>query len=218
MVQCIWQRNEQFRTEKTASLDRILKDIPQQTQESLRTAVVHWLADQDPTPTVPDIDNMDHLLHAAWEEQYAIGWDNFMRARISRLWSAHIEQATSQHQATQWERQIARWIWSYLEDAWEDRNQILFGDTREASQTTLQQRLDPKIRDLYAQCQQLPLSLRQTHTKLPLADLLKKPPEYLTLWMTQSEQTLRSHRKAITKGFYGRTLHSYFSTRAGRGG
>jgi hypothetical protein len=192
-------------------LTRILDRLDAQTAEVLQKGIDTWLRGAD--AHAEDIG--DALLRAAAEEQSNIGWDNFMKGRLSRLWKEHIASTTNTHTAIQWERQQTAWIWGLVEAAWENRNTKLFGNTPEESTNTQRLRIEPKVEELYKQCLQLPVNNRRAHTILQLQALLAKPIEYLTLWITQAEATLRTHRKAITKGFYGVPITRFFQVQGG---
>jgi hypothetical protein len=57
---------------------------------------------------------------------------------------------------------------------------------------------------------QLPISYRQHTHFIPSEQLLKTHPETLTMWLTQSKETIHEHRKAIFKGTSQELIMRFF--------
>jgi hypothetical protein len=166
----------------------------------------------DPVNSVGTEDTI--LLHAAIETQTDIGWENFFRGRVSPLW-AQCRHTNLPVTPQQWTSRLITWIWHTVLEAWNSRNKLIFGETLNESHNVLRLRLAAKIQDLYRDCAQLPTHLQSQHITKPYDELMKSHPDYLTIWITQAESTLRSHRKAITNGFHN-TLTRYFPRRSPR--
>ena len=142
--------------------------------------------------------------------QHNIGWDNFFRARLTDIW--HMCQPTpSQISSVTWIKQITTWIWNLFFDSWTSRNNLLFGDTLESKNNINILRLEAKVREQYMACDQLPQAHRNHTQYTSLQQLLQCHPETLTMWLTQTTQTLQEHRKAINKGMSQQLIMQFFA-------
>ncbi len=74
------------------------------------------------------------LIQAFLEQTNDIGWDQFLRGRISTKWSkAYQLYCSKPHQepirATPWATQVVRLIWTYSSNLWKFRNGVKYGHT-----------------------------------------------------------------------------------------
>jgi len=74
------------------------------------------------------------LLYAAIQEQGRIGWDSFVRGRISTKWAKAIaaRYQAEDHEYFQqhdWTRRCIRSLWTLFENLWLTRSSILHGAT-----------------------------------------------------------------------------------------
>ena len=96
---------------------------------------------------------------------------------------------------------------------WENRNQLIFGTTHHTENAVKRARMEARIRDLYTTLSTLEDKWKLPHIYKPVDELLKSHPDYLTLWTTQAEQTLRAHRKSLTRGRHHNPITRYFHPR-----
>jgi hypothetical protein len=141
----------------------------------------------------PNYDHLDteseRFIHATIATQDIIGWDNFFQARLSTTW--HLVQPTPhKYSSNTWIKLLTTWIWNLLTDCWASRNTLLFGKTTTSKRKVNLYRLEAKVREIYTECFQLPTAHRQHTQFIPLEALLKTHPKTLTMWLTQSKQTM----------------------------
>lgn len=125
---------------KTEWINTVLEYLSEDhTPPSVRlvimTAVTSWLNDL-PIPNIQQIDSSaSPQLRKAYTSQNEIGWDNFLRGKLSQHWETvltnHIgpngkkgTQATSE----QWAVQLVCLLWQGVLSLWEARNQEKHGD------------------------------------------------------------------------------------------
>ena len=213
LLQCSWRTDAAFRMTQTALLTNILNPTssPDTTlQDTVLLSIHHWMYDLPQ----PDFDHLldtdsDQFIHALAATQHIIGWDNFFRARLTNAW--HLCQPPLTNiSSTIWIKQLTTWIWNLFFECWTSRNSILFGDSPASKNKINILRLEAKVREQYAACDQLPPTHRNHTQYTSLDQLLKCHPETLTMWLTQTTMTLQEHRKAINKGTSQRLITWYF--------
>ena len=165
---------------------------------------------------LPDVEHLQDndttiLLHATVSTQETIGWDNFLRSRLTHAWRLVQPPSKTRITSNKWMSQLTDWIWELFHTSWKTRNTALFGTTKETAQRIHITRLEARTREIYEACFQIPLPQKQHHHFTTLDNLLRSPPTILTLWLTQAEQTLSEHRKAINKGTSQRLITQYFA-------
>ena len=176
-----------------------------------------WMENRPPQAITPLMGTDETLiLHAACKVQNDIGWENCFRCRLTLLW-AQCRPTNATPDDCQWTNRLTQWIWDTVLSAWHNRNKLVFGTTTSTANDVHRLRLEARITDLYAKCSTLPTHLRSKHIYKPYEDLIKSHPNYLTLWITQAEQTLRAHRKFATKGYHT-PITRFFPTLPRRGG
>ena len=153
------------RASKFKTFHDTLKDTAH-TPRWVRQPIVHivelWLADV-PLINVTrihkphDISTVQRtLLYAAIQEQGRIGWDSFVRGRISTKWAEAIAaryQAEDREyfQQHDWTRRCIRSLWTLFENLCLTRNSILHGVTLTKQQTKKKQALVAEIQDAFLQ-------------------------------------------------------------------
>ena len=214
MIQCRWLCDPLFRTTQITLLTNILNPTSNHDttlQDTVLLSIHHWMHALPPPVYDHLLSNDSHqFIHAMTATQHNIGWDNFFRARLTDIW--HMCQPTpSQISSVTWIKQITTWIWNLFFDSWTSRNNLLFGDTLESKNNINILRLEAKVREQYMACDQLPQAHRNHTQYTSLQQLLRCHPETLTMWLTQTTQTLQEHRKAINKGMSQQLITQFFA-------
>jgi hypothetical protein len=146
------------RASELKTFHNTLKDTAD-TPQWIRQPIVHivelWLANA-PLINVTtihkphDITTVQRtLLYVAIQEQGRIGWDSFVRGRISTKWAEAIAaryQAEDREyfQQHNWTCRCIRSLWTLFENLWLTHNSILHGVTSPNSRPRKSKRLSPK--------------------------------------------------------------------------
>ena len=164
-------------------------------------------------------------------KQDTIGWQHFLKGRISKQWS--IAQRACYAQRTDLDKRkytILRWrrhlVKSIIEGSikcWETRNQALHGDTIQASTKIRIQKLRVRVAKSYANDRLLVPPLLRNLFKMPLQHRLTHRATQLQKWLetinvAKKNQTLTAITNEIKSAFlFGKhklhqSAHSIFNT------
>jgi hypothetical protein len=132
------------------------------TPEKLLDTIMHGICSWDSkkpgeqqTPLFRGSVRPDDIgLVQAFHEQSAIGWDQFLRGRISRKWGEVYlmvgKPKTEVASSTRWTKQLVLALWDYAVSLWKFRNGEVHGHTieenKEKERSQLQKRVDIEFR------------------------------------------------------------------------
>jgi hypothetical protein len=105
------------------------------TNEATIRAIIYYLANWLYNRKLESIYNLipdaSSTLKKAIEEQEEIGWDHFIKGRISQTWSClyQYDIETKEHNqkyvtVEKWDKEIVRIGWDFVLEAWSHRNNI----------------------------------------------------------------------------------------------
>ena len=117
-----------------------------------------WMLNKNHTQITTLHPNIQHHqeITLAIKQQEHIGWDHFVRGRLSTLWKTAQKTYQGQKYTSKWPLLCIKAITNATLKIWEIRNLMKF-DTDSQVMTNKQKRLKPKIMDYYATyCQTIP--------------------------------------------------------------
>jgi hypothetical protein len=218
MLQCGWVNDTAFRNTQIKQLQALLNDKhSRDTNTPVITIILDSIDAWMTNANAPDYDHLlDHpnpYLHAAAATQEIIGWDNFLKARLSKAWTNfHSHEATSRSpQSTKnWIQKLSKWSWNLFSDSWKSRNTLIFGENDENTRAIKLSQLEPQVRKAFVDCNDLPDTHKHHHQYQSIEEILQRPISTISLWLTQAEQTLTEHRKAKSRGFPQTLITRFF--------
>ena len=126
----------------------------------LSKGIQSWLAGtptswDDPTP--PATDSTGSLVHAAFQAQGIIGWDQALRGRISNTWGLanavycreRFQIPTNDPQNLSWTDRVITAMWQYGRSRWIERNEAVYGKTKEEQLQKKTTEIDQRIRSMH---------------------------------------------------------------------
>ena len=137
----------------------------------------------------PNINNMTP--DRAIKHQNIVGWDNFCRGYISKLWtSTQQEQYTSNKHHSKWAEKLTSTILNMHYEIWKDRNTYVHGKTIQEAKEKARCAIVKMIKELYKK----PPTLAKRYCPIyavPLTERLKRPTGYLQDWIHRIAHQVR---------------------------
>jgi len=165
----------------------------------------------------------------AFQSQTEIGWNNFMRGRISSLWLDTIRLSqpaekiptgsTTSFKPTTWSRALIKSSWELFENLWMTRNGIIHGEDQETAMTIARDSLVDQVTTAFNFGRHT--TLPADHTGLfnvhTLETLTTKSNQYLRCWLasykvaTNTWQQINDGRvnNPVDRGPTQTTLHRF---------
>jgi hypothetical protein len=151
------------------------------------------------------------ILQPTCNKQQQIGWDHFIRGRISSQWIQQQNNLTNQQNGEIEWRNAIKHVFHILHEIWCDRNQQLHGNDCTVVQRRMETIIKPKLHRIYNLQHLLPFQDRQIFDKT-IDEMIKLPPQYLERWINRHEKYLQDsaareskriklHNTAITNFF-----------------
>jgi hypothetical protein len=147
------------------------------------TCVTNWINGEDITNLKVMTDNPPKILIDAYKEQKHIGWDQFMKGRLTIKWGEAYNKYRSEEKinkkyltAEKWGKDIIVVSWKFVMDIWKNRNENEHGD--EATKVEKQKKkLVEKIKWLQKKNTDLnesyhEINIEKDIMKLPINNLL----------------------------------------------
>jgi hypothetical protein len=136
-------------------------------------------------PTMNELaDNPSDLLVQAYIDQEAIGWDNFLRGRMTKKWGEIYSRSnvTQNHEtrkvkSKKWGKDLVVYCWKFFLSTWTERNQIEHGSaSKEETNARVWCKLIAKIKWLHSKVKERVTEFGDTIEieeleKIPLANL-----------------------------------------------
>jgi hypothetical protein len=169
------------------------------TPEPLAAHLLHcidsWTQDQvvRPSPGTKD------KITKATREQNHIGWDNFLRGRISKGWHLaylHFQPIQDKQRVTRastWTRKLITAVWDYSFSLWEARNNTVHGQTEAARESKALKELRRTAKQLYNSFENDPhiVPTNQNHLfDKPLLLMLQLPFTNLQCWILSAQEAI----------------------------
>ena len=136
-----------------------------------------------PAPRIPN-DEVGDVIGDAVEDQQIIGWDNFMKGRMSICWKMAQElfklalPNCNGYDREMWASKVITEIWSIFRHIWNAQNAHLHSEMEESHFSTL----DKQVRKAFS-LQHLMFESDRLLFHLPLADRLQTSHESKALWL-----------------------------------
>jgi len=167
VLRCTHARISEARCMALARLEQIMKTMD--TPRDISIAIIHglnsWFENEQYNGDEPDIawpppNFTYHPQHHAaiqetFQKQSEIGWDEFLRGRISSDWGELVQTYYQQmnlgdrRNKMTWETQIIRTTWRIFFDTWQIRNELLHGADKSENQQIKTRDIDQQIRRAY---------------------------------------------------------------------
>ena len=161
---------------------------------------------RQPSPLRPSTPNITpHSLHitiqAAIKEQNTIGWQHFLKGRLSKQWSTAQQACYAQrtdldkrkYTILRWRRRLVKSIIEGSIKCWETRNQALHGDTIQATTKIRLQKLRVRVAKSYANDRFLVPPLLRNLFKMPLQHRLTHRATQLQKWLETINVAKKNH-------------------------
>ena len=140
----------------------------------------------------------------AIKQQEHIGWDHFVRGRLSKLWKVAQKTYQGQKYTSKWPLLCIKAITNATLKIWEIRNIMKFG-TDSQVMTNHQKRLKPKIMAYYDTYRQIIPRSQHKLFQVPLQIRLTFSPKENTQWIKTVKLAKKIHKlqeKEFYKSFY----------------
>ena len=140
----------------------------------------------------------------AIKQQEHIGWDHFVRGRLSKLWKVAQKTYQGQKYTSKWPLLCIKAITNTTLKIWEIRNIMKFG-TDSQVMTNHQKRLKPKIMAYYDTYHQTIPRTQHKLFQVPLQIRLTFSPKENTQWIKTVKLAKKIHKlqeKEFYKSFY----------------
>jgi hypothetical protein len=149
-------------------------------------------------------------IQTAIESQNKIGWDHFIRGRISKKWKKAQKLYSKNTNNTKWPTLCIKSIREASQKIWEVRNLLKFG-TDSQIKTNHQKRLQPIIREYYYNFRQTVPRTQHKLFSVPLEVRYTFSPQENRQWIN-SVKLARKIYKRQEKEFYktNHTIRKYF--------
>jgi hypothetical protein len=162
------------------------------------TCVSNWINGEDIVNLKDLADNPKKILIDAYKEQKQIGWDQFMKGRLTIKWGEAFNKyrsdmiTTKKHlTAEKWGKDIIVESWKFVMDIWKNRNENKHGD--DATKTEKQKKkLVDKIKWLQKKNTDLTESYHESKNE---TDIMKIPIANLLMMETQLSKEKVDRRK-----------------------
>lgn len=150
-----------------AKLERTLDflDTPKDVSTALLFGITSWFDNEQyngeeppiswPPPNFPYHPQHHEPIRHAFEHQSEIGWDEFLRGRISNKWGPIIQQyyrnmnLGARRNCTTWEVQTIHATWHIFLNTWQARNNLLHGANDTENKAIRLIDMDQQIRNAY---------------------------------------------------------------------
>lgn len=143
-------------------------------------------------PTTGSIKTSDVLLTQAFTEQTVdVGWDQFLRGRVSFMWGkaflANSSLGTRTMESSTWVKRMILKVWDYSISLWKFRNGIVHGTTKQENIEKCLAELRTKVSEKYAEYARDPFIISPKFNSLflkkSLEDRLKMSRDSLSSWL-----------------------------------
>ena len=134
--------------------------------------------------------------------QQDIGWHNLLRGYMSSQWTiAQVEYMTQQglENPTQWGPKAINLLQEYTLNMWNHRNTYLHGLDKRENKILLQQRLQTKVKELYASFDRIHMPINDRTFNMQLHLRLQSSYSCLVNWIELATRRLKMHREEATK-------------------
>jgi hypothetical protein len=158
---------------------------------------------------------MDVLATHCITAQGALGWDQFLRGRISNSWRkffTHFKQSTDPQHCESWTKKLIIALWNYTTSIWKHRNNKVHGATLEDQKKKEKGELEAQVRAAYKEYKDdnflIPRSMSYLFERHSLEDKLKKDRDSLRCWIRsveeakQEQNTLMDHMRKNAEEFF----------------
>ncbi len=166
------------------------------------------------------------VLNEAIRRQNSIGWNNFLRGRLSfawgfcfQKWLRHAQPApqsptTKKLDPDSWTTHVIKWVFDMVLDLWKNRNDHIFNVNDEHDTTEERLRLQAETRERHSRCpQDLPRSDLDAYFSEPLDTLLLRKTHVLRVWIAHVDRIYIRHRNEINQRTKRNLLTYYFTRR-----
>ena len=202
ILRCLSPSRAQLRVLWLNDLDRFLS--APHTHDAVRQAILlginAWLKNTKPPTLQLSIPDASTQLLQAYEEQAIIGWDHFLRGRLSLVW-AHLAQFHLETQgisnicmsAERWGRRIISINWIGVLSLWECRNSEEHGDTQE--EQTIKSKAKLISEAIAIQATKFPISyVDREYLFRSIEDLEKYSLGGLTNWIRNARHLINTYK------------------------
>ena len=151
---------------------------------TMKLYIQKWMSNKNHTQITTLHPNIQHHqeITLAIKQQEHIGWDHFVRGRLSKLWKVAQKTYQGQKYTSKWPLLCIKAIATSTQKIWEIRNIMKFG-TDSQVMTNHQNRLKPKIMAYYNTYRQTIPRTQHKLFQVPLQIRLTFSPKENTQWI-----------------------------------
>jgi hypothetical protein len=132
IMKCESEKREDIREQWIEDLETMLSKphTPREVKECIIACITNWIKNEQ----LPEVNAIPVSLRTVFREQMLIGWDQFIRGRITMSWSEiinnHLEERKIKNiNAEQWGTDLLSINWRFVIRMWNQRNQEVLGST-----------------------------------------------------------------------------------------
>ena len=141
--------------------------------------------------------HLPHRYKKALREQASIGWNNFLKGRLSKQW-LHIQedhlvgtqQRTNKINGETWAVAIIHTMWKHWLELWESRNEDRHGKDQATRSMANQYQASREVQLLYEKYQGRIMAQDNHIFNTPLHEMLEKPYHHLRDWVLAYQSLL----------------------------
>jgi hypothetical protein len=213
------------RRQALASFQATLHSI--KTPKKLTQVLLHGLSEFEQSQYKPDfvfqplfrgsILSEDCHLVQAYQEQTALGWDQFLRGRISLKWNcaflagSNIKCGTT-NEASRWAVKVIKALWTYSTALWKFRNSVVYGATKEDAKAKELEHLHQRVRHEYHLFSNDPFlvspQFASLFSKKSLQERLRMDIDSMTCWLRSVEEA--KHHQANFRASLSKLSSRFF--------
>ena len=162
----------------------------------LKIYIQKWMLNKPHTPNTQLHPNIQHHqeITLAIKQQEKIGWDHFIRGRLSKLWKTAQKSYQGQKYTSKWPLLCIKAIITAIQKIWKIQNLFKFGTESQVISNN-QKRLKPTIRSYYDTYQQITPRTQYKLFQVLLQIGLTFPPKENTQWIKTVKLAKKIHKQ-----------------------
>ena len=154
--------------------------------------------DDQPETTIREWSNE---IQNAYKSQQLIGWAQFLYGRVSKKWTALVDD-TAPGTGSQWTRKTIRLFWTYGLDLWTLRNSMVHGSPGEISNLE-KEKIDRMVSELYDQFLPRTHSWYKDFFNIPKEERIAQSYKSKKAWLESIRALLPSQFKMLERTVVG---------------
>jgi hypothetical protein len=178
------------------------------TPPDVVNTIVNYISTMESNVKVDHSQSSSDLLSQAVSNQANIGWEHFLRGRLSQCWRQVFisylpwQDKKRETKADTWLWKVIHAFWDYSFSIWEARNLTVHGRTETAKEGKLLKTLKREVKTLYQSFATDPHMVPQSRKNLfdkPQDYLLQLPTSYIHCWLLSVREAIETRKFRANK-------------------